>query len=93
MKYGRKKLRDTCTAIKKNGLRCQCKKLYRGKKCRFHGGLSLTNEDRDRITRETGRVFKKPGPKTEAGWNALREGYSAYVAFRRASKDKDGAPS
>jgi hypothetical protein len=35
----------TCAAIKKNGERCQCKLLFRGakgkgKKCRFHGGLS-----------------------------------------------------
>lgn len=59
MRYGRKKLRKICGAIKKNGIPCQCKKLYRGQKCRFHGGLSLTNEDRDRITRETGRVFQK----------------------------------
>jgi hypothetical protein len=41
--------------------------LFRGSKCRFHGGLSLTAEDKERISKETGRQFKKTGPATPEG--------------------------
>jgi hypothetical protein len=40
MKNGRKKLRVICGAKNRRGLPCQCKKLLRGKKCKFHGGMS-----------------------------------------------------
>lgn len=57
-----------CGAKNRRGLPCQCKMLFRGGRCKFHGGLSLTNADRARITAETGRIFRKPGrrakPKT-----------------------------
>jgi hypothetical protein len=29
-----------CGARNRRGEPCQCKKLHRGKKCRFHGGMS-----------------------------------------------------
>ncbi len=40
MRYGRKKLRTICGAKNRKGLPCQCKKLYRNGRCKFHGGLS-----------------------------------------------------
>lgn len=65
MTHGRK----TCGAINRRELPCQCKKLFRGGKCKFHGGLSLTNADRARITAETGRIFAKPGRKKKPADN------------------------
>jgi len=35
-----KKLKPICGAKNRRGLPCQCKKLLRGGKCKFHGGMS-----------------------------------------------------
>lgn len=68
----RKKRRtQICGARNRRGLPCQCKMLYRGGKCRFHGGLS------------TGA--KTPEGKAKA-IAAMRTGFARYVARRRAEK-------
>jgi len=53
--------------------------LLKGKKCPNHGGCSLNKEDKERISMETGRQFKKPGPSTEEG---KARSYSARDAGR-----------
>lgn len=34
------KPKRVCGARTRAGTPCQCKKLYRGRRCKFHGGLS-----------------------------------------------------
>jgi hypothetical protein len=76
-----------CRAQNRKGLPCQCKLLLNGNRCRFHGGKSLTNADRDEITRKTGRTFKKTGPNTPEGmarsYAARDAGRARYLQERR----------
>lgn len=57
----------TCGAKTRKGTPCQRRLLLKGGKCPNHGGCSLSNADKARITMETGRQFKKSGPATEEG--------------------------
>ena len=79
----------TCGAKNPRGLPCQCKLTFKAGRCRWHGGLSLDKADKERITRKTGRVFKKTGPATEAGKqrsyparNAGRDRYWRALSLR-----------
>lgn len=45
--------RPICGAKNRQGLACQCKKLYRSGRCKFHGGLS-TGPKRGRNTINSG---------------------------------------
>lgn len=83
MRFGRKRLTRRCGAIKKNGEPCRCLMLYRGFRCKYHGGLSLTKADKERITKETGRIFRKTGPQSPEAWARVRAGHAAYVARRK----------
>lgn len=78
----------TCTAIKKNGERCQSKKLYKGEKCKYHGGLSLNAEEKAKITAETGREFRKTGPATPDGWARTLAGFRRWVEERRKAREQ-----
>jgi len=62
-----------CGALKKNGQRCRSKKLHRGKKCRFHGGLS------------TGARTPEGKQKAIA---AMREGYKLWLIKKRANQSR-----
>ena len=58
-----------CGAMNRRGLPCQCKAVFRGGKCKYHGGLS------------TGP--KTPEGKIRA-IAAMREGFKRYVEKRRS---------
>lgn len=60
-----------CGARRKNGERCRSKDLYRGGKCRFHGGLS------------TGA--RTPEGKQRA-IAAMRAGYKRWLMSKRADQ-------
>jgi hypothetical protein len=63
----------------------------RGKRCRLHGGCSLTKADKERITKATGRQFQKTGPKSPQGrersFRARDAGRDAYWARIRQFAD------
>jgi len=51
-----------CGATNRRGLPCQCKKLYQGGRCKFHGGLSTgpkTPEGKVRVTENLNRYWAK----------------------------------
>jgi len=77
----------TCGAMTRKGTPCKRRILLRGNKCRNHGGMSLSGEDKRRITFLTGRQFQKTGPKTPEGiarsWAARDAGRASYNAKRR----------
>src|SRR5678815_3701292 len=60
MRYGRKKLTETCGATNRRGLPCQCKLRYRGGKCKFHGGLSTGPKTPEGKRRSILNLLKSP---------------------------------
>lgn len=78
----RKRSGKTCGAYARStGQPCRCIKLMKGGKCKLHGGASLSGRDKERITRKTGRVFQKTGPKTA-------EGMARSLAAMYAGRDR-----
>ena len=78
----------TCGAFARStGKPCRCIKLLKGGKCALHGGKSLSAKDKERITRKTGRIFQKTGPKTSDGrarsFAARDAGRDRYIRERR----------
>ncbi len=63
-------LKLICGAMNRQGNLCQCKKLLRGGRCRFHGGCS------------TGARTPEGKARSIA---ALRAGYDEWVKKRRAT--------
>src|SRR5262245_29500616 len=66
--------RPRCGARTRRGTPCLRRELFRGGRCRNHGGLS------------TGAKVLKPGPKTEAGKRRLWEGHQRWRAEQRRLK-------
>jgi len=58
-------LAQVCGAKNRRGLPCQCKRVFRGGRCKFHGGLSTgprTPEGKERAIKAT-----------REGWRRWRE--------------------
>lgn len=72
MKSAIKPPRPICGAMNRRGLPCQCKLLLRGRRCKFHGGMS------------TGP--RTPEGKARAALN-LRKDRAAHTAATSASAE------
>jgi hypothetical protein len=69
--------KQVCGAKTRRGTPCQCKKLYRGSRCRFHGGLSTGPKTAEGKRRALAAL--RAGNRA---WRA-RRGYAGRTAAKR----------
>lgn len=79
----RRRSGKTCGAKTRTGAPCKRILLLKGGKCPNHGGRSLDARDMERITRKTGRIFKKRGPATPEGRARRDAGRDRFHRERR----------
>lgn len=59
-----KGLAKVCGAKNRRGLPCQCKRVYRGGRCKFHGGLSTGPKTPEGKQRALEALRRRPSKST-----------------------------